>query len=293
MRTVKFFIAVFIVFFSLLIDDISDAQPSNPPHPHILNIVVILDTSDRLQHDGQVERDIRIIEQILTEFIEVTTVQINQSEHLGYFERLAVVIPDQSKMPALPPEMTEKLEIKDSGDHRNLKNVFDDLKNQKQALLAELPKICAHVLQHKQTGSDIYAWFRDEASDYLRKDRRNVIICISDGYLIFDKDIQDERAPNTYMKVKELRDDPEWKQKIQKSHGLAKIDLDFRVHDVTFLMVEIALRTNDSGVPYQRDFQIIKCYWQTWLNAMGITKVNFLKQGRPVARKIQTCITGN
>lgn len=60
-------------------------------------------------------------------------------------------------------------------------------------------------------------------------------------------------------------------------------------------MAEIYLRhETGSGAPYQEDFGIIKVYWETWLNAMGIKETDFIKQGRPLQtlrRKIQSFIS--
>ena len=98
------------------------------------------------------------------------------------------------------------------------------------------------------------------------------------------------RIPRTYMQVKELRDDPQWKQKIQSGEGLLTIGQDFSRYNIDFLMSEIHLQTDENNVPYQKDFQIITFYWEVWLKAMKIKSTDFGKVGHPVGQKIRNLI---
>ena len=108
------------------------------------------------------------------------------------------------------------------------------------ALLDEMPRLYEFVTQHPQTGSDIYEWFKYEAEPYFDKGKRNLIICLSDGYLNFDRNIEANRIPDTFMRIRELRDDPNWQHRIHNSEGLKPIGKDFSPYNVKFLMLEIA-----------------------------------------------------
>lgn len=91
------------------------------------------------------------------------------------------------------------------------------------------------------------------------------------------------------MEVEKYRNIPDWKSRIQGGEGLLPIKDDFSHYDVKFLMLEITLRRErNSDVPYQMDFNIIREYWKTWLKSMGIKEADFIKQGRPVERKIES-----
>ena len=286
MSKMKNFVVVCVVFFSLLNMNKSEASPN------VLNIIVILDTSDRTRHSGQIERDIEIVGDIVTEFEKVVNTHIDESEELAYKDSLYVVVPEQPTVPS-PWRITEKLSIQDPRGHRNLKEIRDNLREQKEALLGKMPKLYEFVEQHRQTGSDIWEWFKSEAKGYLSKDQPNLIICLSDGYLNFDRSIEAIRIAGTYMKVSELRNDPNWKQRIHDGEGLLTVG-DFSDYNVNFLMLEIKLQTKkDSGIPYQQDFDIIKEYWKTWLNSMKIRArdSDFIKQGRPVRVKVQSFIS--
>ena len=295
MKKTKIFIVVCAVFFSLLNASKSDGKESKIPSPNVLNIIVVLDTSDRVskeKHPDQMKRDIEIVEEIVTQFEEGVEGHILESDGLAYKDYLAVVIPAQPSVSPIPWAITDKLTIEDPGDHKSLGGIFDDLKEQKEILLDEMPKLYDFVEQHKQTGSDIWDWFQSEAEDYLLADQLNLIICLSDGYLNFDKSIEAKRQKGTFMQIGKLRDDPNWKEKIHGSEGLLSIGKDFSHYNVKFLMAEINLQSEKgSGIPYQQDFEIIKAYWETWLDSMGIKETDFIKHGRPLKKKIQSFIS--
>ena len=306
MKQMKVLVGIYAIFFALLNINVSDSQSLRSSSSNALNVIVILDTSDRVsteKHPGQVERDIAIVEEIVNQFAITVNEHILNADELEYDDYLTVVVPSQPTVvvpgqppvpPPIPLEITSRLTIQDPKDPNNpftsLADIRADLEKQKKTLLDELPKVYAHVQQYRQTGSDIWEWFIDEAEDYFLEGAHNLIICISDGYLDFDRSIIDKRDKGTYMEVEKFRYDPDWKKKIRNGEGLLSKKRDFSRDNVKFLMTEIALRHDKegSGAAYQEDFEIIKAYWETWLNAMGIQETDFIKQGRPLRRKLQS-----
>ncbi|MYB01636.1 hypothetical protein F4X90_18470 [Candidatus Poribacteria bacterium] len=144
----------------------------------------------------------------------------------------------------------------------------------KTKLIGAIDELYQSVSKQKVfTGSDVWKWFRDSAEVYLKPDALNYIICLSDGYLDFNHNIQIERPKRTYIsyrQVAKLRETPNWKQKFHtEKHGLLEIGEDFSNYNVKFLMVEITHR-------HMLDLEIVKEYWQTWLKSMGITDSQFL-----------------
>ena len=288
----KMFVVAYTVL--LTIFNVNKLDGQETLSPNVLNIIVILDTSDRVsreKHPRQIERDIEIVKVIVAQFERVVRKHIGQSEELAYEDSLNVIIPDQPAVPSIPWEIVDTLKIEDPGDCESVREIHDNLAQQEKTLLDGMPKLYEFVQQHSQTGSDIWDWFRSEAEDYFDEDKRNLIICLSDGYLNFDKDIEIRRIDGSYMRINKLRDDPNWKQKLLNGAGLSPCEKDFSAYNVKFLMVEIAPQSEKgSGIPYQQDFDIIKTYWDTWLNSMGIKDTDFIKQGRPVLRKIRSLI---
>ena len=296
MGKLKSFVAICTLFLSLLNVNTSDGQ-SPKSRPTAVNIIVILDTSDRVsneKHPGQVERDRNIVKEIVARFEEVVKVNVGKSTEFAYQDQLTIIVPDQPTVPPIPLKIMMNLTIEDLGDYKSVSEIHEDLKKTRDALPSELSKLYEFVQEHKQTGSDIWDWFQYEAVDYLSAAHQNLIICLSDGYLIFDKNIQDTRRKGTYMDVRTLRDTSDWRQKIQGSEGLLVIPEareTFSGYNVKFLMAGILLQTAENGIPYQQDFEIIKAYWETWLNAMGIKETDFVKQGHPLQKKLQLFIS--
>ena len=301
----KIFVVVCAVFFCLLNGCKSGEQESASPSdeqesasPNVLNIIVILDTSNRIspeRHPDQIQRDIKIVEEIVAQFKEVVGGKkghIAKSPERAYKDSLTVVVPNQPSVPSIPWEITERLTIKDRGSKstHGPSGIYTILDKQVMALLNEMSRLYEFVGQHRQTGSDIWEWFKDEAEHYFDKDERNLIICLSDGYLNFDRNIEARRLPGTYMRVRELRDDP---TRIHDSEGLKPIEKDFSLYNVKFLMLEIVPQKDEDGIPYQRDFEIIKEYWGKWLNDMKIKDIDFIKKrGNLPTRRIKTFISG-
>ena len=276
-----------IFFMSLNIGASAEAKP--------MNIIIILDTSDRVSDEknpGQIESDKEIIEEIVTAFAKETKKRIRASEELQYEDRLTIAIPNQPGVPPVPRQIMASLKIVDAdiGSHRSLAGIDADVEKRKQGLLDALDTLYEFVRQHRHAGSDIWEWFKYEAESYFSESHQNIVICISDGYLNFDNRIESMRISRTYMQVKKLRDDPQWRQKIQGGEGLLTTGQDFGPYNIEFLMSEIRLHTDENRVPYQKDFQIITLYWEVWLKAMNITSTNFGKVGHPVGQKVKNLI---
>ena len=289
----KFVVVACIVFLTILNASKSDAQET--PAPHVLNIIVILDTSDRVSHPGQIERDTKIVEKIVARFVEVAKRHIEQSDKLAYEGALTIVVPNQPSVPSIEWQIMEKLTIPNPKVWDSITHMEESLEQHKNELPQAISQLYEVVTQHPQTGSDIWEWFNDEAESYFDEGKRNFIICLSDGYLNFDRNIEEKRLPGTYMQVRELRHDPNWRARIRDGEDLKLIgaDKDFSPYNAKFLMLEIVPQQDEDGIPYQRDFEIIKEYWQKWLNDMGITDIDFTKKRSNLpTRWIESFISG-
>ena len=260
-------------------DDKSDAKnlPSKPLSTKFVNIIVILDISDRVakaKNPRQAEKDIVIGEAIVNLFEDFARQQL----YVGSRHRLAFVVPEQPGVTPIPQKIIENLKIwPQDRDRRAGAPRFREMKTK---LLTAINELYESVnKQGKFTGSDIWKWFRDSAEVYLKPGTLNYIVCFSDGYLDFNTDIQVRRTKKgnktnyiPYRQVARFRNNPNWKQKFHtEEYGLLDIGKgkDFSNYNVKFLMVEIAHR-------HMLDLEIIKEYWRTWLKSMGITDSQFL-----------------
>lgn len=241
-----------------------------------VNIIIIVDTSDRVskvKNPLQVEKDIKITKNIVNIFEEKF---VRPNLYIGSKDRLALAIPEQPNVPPIQQQTLENLKIWPTPKQRA--GGAPEFKKMKTKLLSTIEELYQSIdKQVEFTGSDIWKWFRDSAGVYLKPDTHNYIICLSDGYLDFNNDIQKDRSKVgnktnyiPYYQVKKFRDMPNWKQKFHaEGHGLLEIGKDFSNYNVKFLMVEITHR-------HMLDLEIVKEYWQTWLKSMGIVDSQFL-----------------
>ena len=259
--------------------DKSDAKnlPSKSLPTKSLNIIVILDTSDRVskvKNPRQTEKDIMIGKAIVNLFEDFARQQL----YVGSRHRLAFVVPEQPGVDPIPQKIIENLKIWPQDRDRSAG--APRFREMKTKLLTAINELYESVnKQVKFTGSDIWKWFRDSAEVYLKPNTLNYIICLSDGYLDFNSDIQAGRTKKRnkanyipYRQVVKFRNNPDWRQKFHaEGHGLLGIGKgkDFGDYNVKFLMVEISHR-------HMLDLEIVKEYWQTWLKSMGITDSQFL-----------------
>lgn len=272
MSKVRVFVTVCAIFFMFLPICRLDGQESGSPSVTPINIIVILDTSNRIskeKHPGQVQRDKKIVTEIIDLFEMKAKTFIQTTEDEKYPYTLTFVVPPEYGTDSkIPSEITDNLTI-------GPEEIYPKLKKQKEALLQsieELYRIVGSRSLAQFPGSDIWYWFKYQAD--LKKDTDNRILCLSDGYLNFDKDIEADLGKGRYMQVGKLRSDPNWVKTIQ-DEGLSKTGKDFGNYNVKFMMVEIALAKAESGVLYEKDLDILTAYWIPWLQSMGITDSKF------------------
>ena len=286
MKKMRVFGALFAVL-SILIGGCAD-PPAKPIPPKPINMIVILDTSDRISAERkpeQAQTDIAIAEFCVSLYYEEARRKLFNS-----YNRIAFVAPPQPDLPRVPQAITKRLKIWPTREDRRLAGSrFEEMRQKVVNGIDELYQFAGR--QDKFTGSDIWVWFRDSAEVYLRQEAINYIICLSDGYLDFNKSIQNRRPRRgnktsyiPYPQVKKFRPNPNWTKEFHDAgHGLLEIGKDFSNYDVRFLMVEIDLRD-------MLDLEIIEEYWRTWLESMGILDAEFLlRQDNPqiVKERIQ------
>lgn len=236
-----------------------------------VNIIVILDISDRIDpsdeyyRSDQIQRDIKIVEHIVDRFQEEFVRKHLEQPVLDpgpYPQQLIVAVPNQLKAPSVPLAIIERLTIKDSMKGEN----FREFKKKRHQLFDAINELYQWE-ENPFTGADIWMWFKDFADYYLKDGYHNYIICLSDGYLDFNFNIQKDLRAGRFMQVDELRGVPNWKAEIIH---LLPIGKDFKNYDVTFVMMEINLRDEE-------DDEIVEAYWKTWLNSMGISRIDIHK----------------
>ena len=292
MNQVSFFRNVCVVFFMFLVVWKADGQARQSPAVKKANIIVLLDVSDRLKKDGQIQRDIKIIRYIVAHFQETFVKRhLDRGRRAGpYRHRLTFAVPEQpvpvpkpsvSEPPVseepkpykVPSAILSKLKIRDSG--RGIG--FPEFQIKRNILLKEIESLYEFVQEENPyTGADIWKWFRDDAEQYLAKDFHNYIICLSDGYLKFNDCIEANLSPGRFIEVGKWREKSNWREYIT---DLLLTKKDFSGYDITFRMIEINLhRDPETGTTFPYDLEIMLAHWKPWLESMGIKDYDFKLQ---------------
>ena len=293
-----------VILLILIVGKGVEGQASEPPLSPGINIVVILDTSDRIsraENPDQLDKDILITKGIVTLFTEILLSEIRtQTRNTWLHHQIAFVVPYQQGATPIPQNIIGKLRIYPT-DQDRLRGSAHWVKEKRDELFATLDKLYQLLEQETTfTGSDIWNWFGASADLYLNEKMQNYIICVSDSYLDFDRSIQANRdkignktSYIPYKQVVAFREDlNNWREVFDsKKYGLLEIEEDFSSYDVKFLMVEMKPRHMQV-----RDLPILKKYWRTWLESMGIHDSDFLREqsnSEDVKTKIKKFISPN
>ena len=98
MKNTKIYATIIAAFLILIVGNNSDGQESKPPPSKLVNIVVILDTSDRVakgKHPNQVDKDIEITKGLVDFYYERARRKMFSTQN-----RLAFVVPNQPEIPS-------------------------------------------------------------------------------------------------------------------------------------------------------------------------------------------------
>lgn len=241
------------------------------------NIIVLLDLSDRVSVEKygehareQVNDDKDNCQTIIRVFDDI----VRKEAYSNSKSRLRFFVPYQQDFP-IDSERKKRLRAFGESPIGNVSK-FDDLE---VGVTNTINRLYAEVLTTPDdnfTGADIWGWFKDEAERYLKPEFRNYIICLSDGYLDFDEDIQSRREKGTFIIIDcELRESDDWEKKVRGEYKLLQppgVDFSKYPVPVKFLMLGIKDRTPEGSL---RDRDILKAYWEPWLESMGIEPVGF------------------
>lgn len=275
MKKIKEF-GIIVTVLIILIAGCSDPKEGNEK-VYPANIIVLLDLSDRVsikkhpekEHEERVKEQINDDKDNCQTIIEVFDSIVNKETYSNSKSKLRFFIPDQLGF-QIDSERKKELRVFGKIPVGNFSK-FDGLKI---GIIAAINRLYGEVLtapQTKFTGADIWSWFKYDAKRYLDPEFRNYIICISDGYLDFNENIQDKREKGTFITINnELRKSDDWKKNVYGEFKLRQPrGVDFSQYEVPvkFLMIGIKDRTYDGSLS---DRDILEAYWRPWLESMGI-----------------------
>lgn len=233
------------------------------------HLSVLLDLSDRIRSDIQVEKDKRIIRGIVSLFEQ----EVKRKLYINSRDRLNIIIaPQQNNYADAISEGADILSIDMSRMNPSEKREF--LPKRTERLLTAVDDLYRVAAENPHfTGADIWSFFRTHLEGYIGQSTsvdnvRNVLIILTDGYIDFSDSVQRLRpkAQNrtSYMQASQFAGDLGAFD--LGDHGLISFKRDFGNLEV--LVLEITERRVG-------DEQIINKYWEKWFNEMGIQRYDF------------------
>lgn len=234
-----------------------------------VNLTVLLDLSDRLSKPGQIERDTVILRKIADEFQD----QVKRNHYQYSKDKIQVLVAPQADNRPINfnPYIDVEQEVASGRIVRQiLPGKVEDFMKQVRDIYAGHPKF---------TGADIWTFFRDMPASLIRKSYseklsddlvyyhfKNKMIILTDGYMAFDRAVQERRIPDrTCMQVAKLRSDPNWERDFSKYKMKPVSGKDFG--NLSVLLLEI---NPFKPQIYTNEISIIQKYWQTWFSEMHV-----------------------
>lgn len=219
-----------------------------------LNVTVFLDLSDRLTREltpNQMERDIAIIKYVGNFFINESTKDGQLLQAKNNFQILFFPTPSSSEINTYAEKLKINLsDLKPEEKKKALNGFKNSLEPTTKAIYDEVLK------SENWTGCDVWRFFSDKKVDQLciKKDYRNILIILTDGYLFEMNDKIKEGNAYSYIL-------PQTLQVPESSLIVRRTGLE----DLEVLMLEVN--------PYDvKDKNKMVNVLETWFSGMGVSK---------------------
>ena len=234
-----------------------------------LNITVVVDLSNRIdpdRHPGQVARDKAALESVLAAFRE----EVKRKLFIASHDRLSVGLAPQKGNPAAFGYL-DSLSI-DMGetplDER--RRSFDASASTFRRYLDTLYADAADLKRY--WGADLWRYFAGLQVDTVTASGapiRNVMVVLSDGYLIAEDNMYREGCRTNYLNdsiLEQFREKPNWERKFKRQDcGFIPAQRDLGNLEVLI----IGLRPRS----YFNEAAILRTYWAKWMQEMGVQRI--------------------
>lgn len=235
-----------------------------------VNYTIVLDLSDRVLNENQLQKDFELIRKIFQEF----KTKARRGLILTSKDRFAVKIIPQKNSPLDISYFENKLQLK-------LDEIPVRLKNKKLEAFAstfeenlERLKKCSIIGENPSDffGVDIWAYLNDNADSFGKNGYNNLVLVTTDGYFDFENSSHVLQSENRFTSTQFLNEltDLDWKEKAEKGdYGLIPIRLKANIEWVI------------SGISSKNDQDILQnkkiiYIWKKWLRESGAKKYHFI-----------------
>lgn len=260
-------------------------EGSPPAKEKARNVIILLDLSDRVKLEHQLEKDQAIIKAVLDAF----EARQRTKAFLASKDLLRLAIAQEPGVLAVTNDdlLIDMGTIKRDKQSISLgKPYFVERRN---AFEKAVEEIYADAQKAPNTGADIYSFFCTElATKYLDTSKVTKLIVVTDGYLLFDRKYLSQRPECTYMRrMDQLREQQEDWRTYFEERELALCPCERPLPSVEVLLLETATKNKGLSV---FEFDIVEHYWKTWFDGMGINSTIYPQEDK--VEEIKRTVTG-
>lgn len=263
------FVGVLGGFFYLL----SQGPPEDPPGKkdppaEQLHLTVAVDLSDRIdpdKHPLQVSQDIAAV----TAALEVFRTTVEEKLYIGSQDRFAVEVAPQKGNPRTFHYLDRlSMDMKEIPINRR-RQVFDSLAGDVRAYLDTLYDEATRL--ERYWGADLWQYFAEHRVDTVSTTGvpvRNVLIILTDGYLIAENNLHREGCRSNYLNSELLdrfREKPGWKKEFEEQ-DCGFLPVGQSLEGLEVLVIGLKPRS------YFNEAAIIRAFWSKWMEEMRVDR---------------------
>ncbi|MBI6115976.1 hypothetical protein [Salegentibacter maritimus] len=279
MKNIIFLCSLAALIFNL---SISKAYAESNSKRKPVNYTVVLDLSDRVLNNDQLQKDFKLIRKLFREF----ETKARRGLILTSKDRFAVRIIPQKGSPLDIGSFEDQLQINlDEIPVQNKNKRMEDFVASFEKVLDRLEK---QSLIGKETndffGVDIWAYMNDNADSFSKPGYKNLVLIATDGYFDFESRSHVMRTGNRYTSTQFMTEltDHDWKEKAEANdYGLIPIELKA---DIEWIVSGISSKDEQDILQNKKIIYI----WEKWLRESGASKYHFIlnNSGTQMASKL-------
>lgn len=265
---------IIILIFLILLYLIIGKKENKKIKSIVNNFIILLDLSDRLNKQNQIEKDKEIIKGIFDIFEK----QVKNKQYIGSKDIIKILVAPQPRIGYSHLNIYRNLEINMGNFNPTEKSkVYDEHKILFFNSLDTLYNIASQNSDY--IGADIWGFFNSSLEQNVinKEEYRNILFIITDGYLNFNRNYEMSRRTEdnkkTFTDIKRFRNNSNWENDFNNgNYGLIPIKKIWGNLEVYIL----ELNPFDE-IRNTTELDIIKKYWETWFNEMDINKYKCFK----------------
>lgn len=235
-----------------------------------INYVVILDLSDRILANNQLEKDAFLIETFFKKFQEKSM----QNLILNSKNRFSVKIIPQKNSPLNHEYFENKLQL--YLGEINVKDKKTKMQELSTSILNELQKLKKEALYSDKStayfGVDIWSFLHDNGAKLSKANYENTFLMLTDGYFDFENQnhvIQDKNRYTSTQFFKELKGTNWKKTASEKQYGILPIDLDPKTN---WIVAGFSSKNENDILQIEK----INYFWNKWLTNSKVKNTCFI-----------------